>query len=150
VKRPALLLSGLVLFIATVQCRHRVDYPSTQVVHNEKANESLEVRAEWMKYKELKVDMMLRLRNDYKHTLVLKNENFKVEMDGDRAYLRSPRPATFELEPGESIGREMTFRFDRERDRRGPVKLMITNIHSGTIEKPGKELKPVVMELPLR
>ena len=145
----AIFVSALVLFVATVQCRHRIDYPGNQIVYNEKPNESLEVRAEWMKYKGLKVDMMLRIRNDYKHPVVLKHHEFKVEMDGDKGYLRSPRAATFEMEPGETSVREMTFRFDQERDRKGPVKLMIHDIRLGPLENPGKELKSLVMELPL-
>jgi|GEM_PF-5278337 len=144
-----ILVSSLVLFIFNVQCRHRVDYPSDVAAHNEKSGASLEVRAKWMKYKDLKVDMALDIRNDYKHAIILKNHEFRIEMDGDKGYLTSPRAATFEMEPGETIHREMTFRFDRERDRKGPVKLIINKIQVGPLEKPGKDLPSVTLEMPL-
>jgi hypothetical protein len=147
--RLAILLSALA-FLFSVQCRHRVDYPADKSVYNEKSGESLEVRGKWMKYKGLKADIGLQIRNDYKHTIVLKNHEFHVEMDGDKGYLSSPRAATFEMEPGETISREMTFRFDKERDRKGPLKLIISKIQVGPMEKPGKALPDAILELPLQ
>ncbi len=75
------LLSVLLVF--SVQCRHRVEY-ADRTSHSEKAGDSLEVRALWMKYKEVKVDMGLKIRNDYKNVIILKHHEFHIEMNGTR------------------------------------------------------------------
>lgn len=147
--KKAFLLLALSVFFFSVQCRHRAEYAGDQSAYNEKAGESLAVSAKWMKYKELKVDMGIQITNGYKHAVILKHHEFHVEMDGDKGYLSSPRAATFEMEPGETISREMTFRFDKEKSRKGPVRLIINKIQVGPLEKPGKELPSVSLDLPL-
>ena len=147
--KKLILISALVFFMCNVQCRHRIDYPGDLSTYNEASGNSLQVSAKWMKYKEKKVDMGVEIRNNYKHTIVLKNHEMRIEMNGDKGYLTSPRSATFEMEPGEVIRRDLVFRFDQEKPRSGPVKLIITKVTSGTVEKPGKELPTAILVMPL-
>lgn len=143
-----ILVFSAALILFSVQCRHKMDYPSDVAAFNTKSAERLEVRAKWMKYKGDKIDLGVQIVNAYKQALVLKYQDFTVEMSGDTAVLTSPRGATFEIEPGETMNRELTFRFPAEKDRPGPVKLHIRKIQYGPMEKPGKDVPSIELELP--
>lgn len=146
--KKLMLFVSFILF-CTVHCAHRMEYGASQIKSNETANQSLEARVNWLKDKEDAVDLQVVLRNDYKQVITLKYHEMKLELGGEKPALVNPRPGTFELQPGESATRELVFRFFGEPKKRpGPAKFTITNIMAGPMEKPGKKLPDVVMELP--
>lgn len=140
---------GFVL-VCTVNCAsRRMEYGGSQTRSNEKAGESLEVRVDWLKDKEKAVDMGIVLQNNYKQVITLKYHDMKLELAGEKPILHRPKPGTFELQPGETATRELIYKFFGEpKQRPGPAKFTITNIHAGPMEKPGKKLPDIVMELP--
>lgn len=134
--------------VFALNCRGRIDYNEKVSVYNEAADNSLNGRAVWMKHKGDALDILVKLRNDYKHPIVIAYEGIKVEQGGDKAYDAQGKAGTFELNPGEQVERLMIYRFEKKAVRTGPVLVTFAKVLTKD-EKP-KPLKPLVLELPVK
>ena len=106
------------------------------------------VQALWLKNKKDKVDVNLRLRNDYKQSVTIKFNEILLEHAGERGNLLHPSGGMLELTSGETQERVFIFRFFSGKLRSAPAKLTI-KVSEGPMENYGKKmLQPLVLDLP--
>jgi hypothetical protein len=146
-KRLALVITALTL----VNCAYsKMEYGTDGAFQNEKAEEHLHAQVIWLKNKKDAADVLLNIRNAYKHPVVIKVNDFTLELDGEKASL-VPQASMVELVSGQGIEQLLKFRFSTERKREGTAKITLSRVLEGPIESMGKKtLAPLVIEVPVR
>jgi hypothetical protein len=138
------------LALLTANCAYnKMQYGTEGISQNEKGEHKLEGRVVWLKNKKNAADVLVMLRNDYKHPVVIKLNDFQLDIEGETAALINQGTIT-ELTPGQTSEQLLKFRFASVKERAGTAKITLAKIFEGPIESMGKKpLPPLTLQVPV-